>query len=140
MADASLVNFYKDRRYHASEFSNVMVRPAGNNAGHDLPAGMEIRRAEGDELDLWVATVSQGFAEGQPASAEIMSIMKKFALLEGAECYVADVDGRVVGGATLAVRGRIAGLFCRSFASAECKRHCCDGGCGGRANSDASWR
>src|SRR5208282_2402490 len=33
------------------------------------------------------------------------------ALGKGTECYLARIDGRVVGGATLAVRGRIAGLF-----------------------------
>jgi GNAT superfamily N-acetyltransferase len=37
--------------------------------------------------------------------------MKMFALGKNTECYLARIDERVVGGATLAVRGRIAGLF-----------------------------
>ena len=37
--------------------------------------------------------------------------MKMFAMGKTTECYLARIDGRVVGGATLAVRGGIAGLF-----------------------------
>lgn len=111
MADASLLEHFKERGYHVSEFSNVMVRSVGDDGSSTFPPGMEIRLASRDELDLWVMTVAQGFAENYPVTHELLSIMKMFALGKNTECYLARIDGRVAGGATLALRGSIAGLF-----------------------------
>lgn len=111
IADASLLEHFKERGYHVSEFSNVMVRSVDGNGSSALPPGMEIRRAGRDELDLWVMTVAQGFAENYPVTHELLSVMKMFALGKNTECFLARINGRVAGGATLAVRGRIAGLF-----------------------------
>jgi len=111
MADASLMNFYKERRYHVSEYSNVMTMVPGGNSRGDLPPGLEIRVVRPEEFDLWTLTVARGFAETQPVTREILSVMKMFAMVQGTECFLASIDGQVVGGATLAVRGRIAGLF-----------------------------
>ena len=111
LADATLFEQYKKRHYYVSEFSNVMVRPVGDGAGSPTPIGIEIRLARPEELDLWVMTVAQGFAENYPVTQEILSVMKMFAMGKNTECYLARIGGRVVGGATLAVRGRIAGLF-----------------------------
>jgi len=72
---------------------------------------IDIRRAAPDELDLWTMTVAQGFAENYPVTQEILSVMKLFASTNNTECYLARIHGRIAGGATLAVRGRIAGLF-----------------------------
>ncbi len=111
LADATLFEHYKSRNYHVSEFSNVMVRAVNDSSRPALPAGLEMRRARPEELDLWVMTVAQGFAENYPVTHELLSVMKMFAMGKGTECYLARIDGRVVGGATLALRGRIAGLF-----------------------------
>jgi GNAT superfamily N-acetyltransferase len=111
MADSTLLNFYKERGYHVSEFSNVMATPTDKGAVSSPPTGLEIRTARREELDLWVLTVGQGFAENQPVSRDVLSIMKMFALVQGTECYLASIGGRIVGGATLARRGRVAGLF-----------------------------
>jgi GNAT superfamily N-acetyltransferase len=73
--------------------------------------GIEIRLAAPEELDLWVMTVSQGFAENYPVTQELLAVMKMFARSKNTECYLARIHGRVVGGATLAVRGRIGGFF-----------------------------
>lgn len=73
--------------------------------------GLEIRAAQSAELDLWVLAVAQGFAENRPVTLEILNVMKMFAEGRNTECYFAIVDGRIAGAATLALRGRIAGLF-----------------------------
>jgi len=111
LADATLIELYKDREYHVSEFSNVMVRPVRDGANSAPPAGIEIRSIGRDEMELWVMTVAQGFAENYPVTQEILSVMKMFALVPSTELFVARIGGQVAGGATLAVRGRIAGLF-----------------------------
>jgi GNAT superfamily N-acetyltransferase len=111
LADPTLFEHYKSRNYYVSEFSNVMVRPVADGERPSLPVGLELRLARPDELDLWVMTVAQGFAENYPVTHELLSVMKMFAMGKGTECYLARIEGRVVGGATLALRGRIAGLF-----------------------------
>ena len=112
MADGSLIEHYWERGYHVSEFSNVMVRPVEKEAGAaTLPAGIEIQKAANGEIDLWTLTVAQGFAEHFPVTQEILDVMRLFASGKSTECYFARVEGKIAGGATLALRGRIAGLF-----------------------------
>jgi GNAT superfamily N-acetyltransferase len=111
LADPSLFELYRERGYHVTEFSNVMARPVTNDCTPVAPEGIDIRLAKPDELDLWVMTVSQGFAENYPVTQELLAVMKMFARSKNTECYLARIDGRVVGGATLAVRGRVAGFF-----------------------------
>ena len=111
LADETLMGHYQHRGYHVSEFTNVMVRPVDPKETWPVLQGVEIRRARPEELELWTLTVAQGFSENFPVTQEILSVMKMFALGKGTECYLARIAGRVVGGATLALRGKIAGLF-----------------------------
>jgi GNAT superfamily N-acetyltransferase len=111
MADGSLIEQYRERGYHVTEFSNVMVRPVENAEAAALPDGIEIQKMADGEIDLWTLTVAQGFAEHFPVTQEILSVMRLFADGKNTECYFARVDGKIAGGGTLALRGRIAGLF-----------------------------
>ena len=111
MADGSLIEHYRERGYHVTEFSNVMVRPVEKTTAAALPSGIDIVKAAAGEIDLWTLTVSQGFAEHFPVTQELLGIMRMFAEGKNTECYFAKVDGKIAGGATLALRGRIAGLF-----------------------------
>jgi GNAT superfamily N-acetyltransferase len=111
LADPTLLEYYKERNYHVSEFSNVMVRLVRKMRGAKLTSGLQLQKAGPEELDLWTLTVAQGFAENYPVTQEILNVMKMFSMGKNAECYLARINGRVAGGATLAVRGRIAGLF-----------------------------
>jgi len=111
LADASLLEHYKTRGYYVSEFSNVLVRPVEGGLTSAPARGIKIDLANREQLDLWVLTVAQGFAEHYPVTNEILSVMKMFALGQNTECYLARIEGRIAGGATLAIRGRIAGMF-----------------------------
>jgi GNAT superfamily N-acetyltransferase len=115
LADPSFIEQFGKRGYRVTEFSNVMALPLdGGNGAHRwpaLPEGMSIEKIRHDEIDLWTLTVSQGFAEHFPATQEILEVMKMFALGPSAECYLARIDGKVAGGATLAIRNGVAGLF-----------------------------
>jgi len=111
LADASLFAFYRERGYGVTEFSNVMVRPINSAERWPEPDGVEIWKAGRQEMDLWTLTVAQGFSENYPVTEESIKIMKVFGLSRGMECYLASIDGKVAGGATLSLRGKIAGLF-----------------------------
>jgi len=117
LADASLIRHFGERAYRVTEFSNVMALPlcesssaAAETAGNP-PARVTIERIGKPQMDLWTLTVSQGFSENFPVTQEILEVMKMFALGANVECYLARVDGAVAGGATLALREGVAGLF-----------------------------
>ena|SRR5215472_968411 len=122
LADQTLIQHYGERGYQVTEFSNVMVRPVRRDEAMAIPDGMQIEKAGSNETDLWVLTVAQGFAEHFPVTQELLDIMRMFASGKDTECYLARIDGKVVGGATVAVRGRIAGLFGASTLPAFRKR------------------
>ncbi len=111
MADGSLIEHYRERGYYVSEFSNVMVCPVEKSQEIGVVPGIEIQRAAEGEIDLWTLTVAQGFAEHFPVTQELLGVMRLFASGKHTECYFARLDGRIGGGATLALRGHIAGLF-----------------------------
>jgi GNAT superfamily N-acetyltransferase len=115
LADHSFIEQFGKRGYRVTEFSNVMVFPLdaanGAQASPGPPAGMSIEKIGHEQIDLWTLTVSQGFAEHFPVTQEILEVMKMFALGPSAECYLARIDGKVAGGATLAIRNGVAGLF-----------------------------
>ena len=111
IADGSLLELYGQRGYRVKEFSNVMARPLEASHAWEPAAGVEISLAAREELSLWTLTVSQCFAEHFPVTEEMLGVMKMFALGRNTECYLARIDGRVVGGATLSLRGKTAGFF-----------------------------
>jgi Acetyltransferase (GNAT) domain len=111
MTDPSLFELYGERGYRVTEFSNVMARPVEPNHSWEPSRGVEISLAGHDELKLWTLTVSQCFAEHYPVTEEMLAVMNMFARGRDIECYLARIDGRVVGGATLSLRGNTAGFF-----------------------------
>jgi Acetyltransferase (GNAT) family len=116
LADPSLVRHFGERGYRVTEFSNVMALPLRGVSlpevdGPSSAAGLTMERIGKQQMDLWTLTVSQGFSENFPVTQEILEVMKMFALGANVECYLARVDGAVAGGATLALRQGVAGLF-----------------------------
>jgi len=116
LADASLIRWFGERGYRATEFSNVMALPMdgvslSTAASATAPDGVTIERIGKEHTDLWTLTVSQGLAENFPVTREVLDVMKMFAHGSNVECYLARVDGAVAGGATLALREGVAGLF-----------------------------
>jgi hypothetical protein len=115
LAEHSLIEHFGKRGYRVTEFSSVMALPLdGANRVQSWPGpppGMTIEKVGHDQIDLWTMTVAQGFAENVPVLQKILDVMKMFALGSSAECYLARIDGKVAGGATLAIRKGVAGLF-----------------------------
>jgi len=115
LADHFLIAHFGKRGYRVTEFSNVMALPLeGTSAAQSWPApppDMTIERVGHEQADLWTLTVAQGFAEHFPVIQDILDVMKMFALSPNVECYLARIGGEVAGGATLAIRDGVAGLF-----------------------------
>jgi hypothetical protein len=111
LADRSLIELFGKRGYHVAEFSNVMARPLHSEETWAFPPGVTIEQVTREQINLWTLTVAQGFSENFPVTQEILNVMKMFALGPSAECYLARLDGKVAGGATLSMRNGVAGLF-----------------------------
>jgi GNAT superfamily N-acetyltransferase len=116
LADPSLIGQFGERGYRVTEFSNVMALPLCGSLSSEMErgdpaAGVTIEHIRKEQLDLWTLTVAQGFSENFPVTQEILDVMKMFALGANVECYLARVDGAIAGGATLALREGVAGLF-----------------------------
>jgi GNAT superfamily N-acetyltransferase len=116
LADPSLIRHFGERDYHVTEFTNVMALPLyGSDSTRltscDWQPEISVERVGRNALDLWTLTVSQGFSESSPVTQEILDVMNMFAAGANVECYLARMDGAVAGGATLALREGVAGLF-----------------------------
>lgn len=112
LADVSLIELFGKRGYRVTEFTNVMARPIEPNENWpEPPDGVSVEKVGPAQIDLWTLTVSQGFAEHFPVTDELLEVMRMFAQGPSAECYLARVEGKVAGGATVAIRDGIAGLF-----------------------------
>lgn len=112
LAHPSVTELFGQRGYRVVEYSNVLTRPvAAKTARGARPQGFTIEAAGANDARLWTETVCQGFAEHFPVTPELLELMLMFAGSPGATCYLARADGKAAGGATLSVRGKVAGLF-----------------------------
>jgi GNAT superfamily N-acetyltransferase len=112
LADATFIELFGQRGYRVTEFSNVMARHVSDYEGEpEPPEGVTVEKVGKDQIDLWVQTVAQGFAEQFPVSEELLEVMRMFALAPKTECYLARVDGKIAGGGTLTIHDGVAGLF-----------------------------
>jgi GNAT superfamily N-acetyltransferase len=115
LADVSLIEHFGRRNYRVTEFSNVMARllqePDSTKTKVRPPAGIAIELVGREQIDFWTLTVAQGFSENAPIAREILEVMRMFAHGPNVECYLARIGGAIAGGATLAIRDGVAGLF-----------------------------
>lgn len=115
LADHSILEHFGKRGYRVTEFSNVMALPlsAGENPRRwpGPPSGLTVENLGAEQADLWTMTVAQGFAENYPVIPAVLEVMRMFAMSPGTECYLARIDGKVAGGATLSIHNGVAGLF-----------------------------
>ena len=113
LAHPSLFEHFGAVGYRVTEFTNVMAQSIGDPEPKQRAGAktIEVRRVPAAEIDLWTRTVATGFAEGQAPAPELLEVMKAFALAEGVECYLAEIDRRPAGGGTLILRDGLAGLF-----------------------------
>jgi GNAT superfamily N-acetyltransferase len=113
LAHASLFEHFGVAGYRVTEFTSVMAQNVEEAESKRRANANEIhvRRVAAREIDLWTRTVATAFAEGQEPPEGLLEIMKAFALAEGVECYLAEIEGKPAGGGTLIVRDGVAGLF-----------------------------
>jgi GNAT superfamily N-acetyltransferase len=112
LAHASLFEKLCRRGYRITEVSNVLCRTIERGEAFDpVPREIYVRRALPAEQTFWAETVARGFGDELPVTAQLVSILSAFGDRKGAQLWLAEVEGKVAGGAALAVVAEMAGLF-----------------------------
>jgi GNAT superfamily N-acetyltransferase len=98
LADESLLALLSQRGCTVEGFMSVLWRPLPLLPGELAHApGIEVTRPGAGEAELWLRTVAEGFEGGEPAG-ETRSILAPNFYGEGAEAYLAWIDGQPAGG------------------------------------------
>ena len=115
LADSSLRELLGQRGYRLAEFENVWVRRLDRRESFP-PSPPEIRVAEAglEEADLWVETVSRGFAEREDLAAADLEIAAPFPHVPSLTCFLAWMGEEPAGAAAVAIRRGLAALFTAS--------------------------
>lgn len=112
LADRSILTLVGERGYRIDQFRNVLVRPI--SAGEFLPepsSSVAVTRASTpEEKDLWLRTVSWGFAGREDLGPEDMQIGLPMTAVPAVSCYLAWLGDEVVGAGAMALRGGLAFL------------------------------
>ncbi len=110
LADMSLTEHLNRRGYRVIEFSNVLVRKIAN-ASVTMPAGpIIVKRATGDEAEVWSRVVAEGFL-GPDYPREMLPIFEGLFRTEQGRAYLAWLDEKAAGGGGMIIRDGLANLF-----------------------------
>lgn len=112
LADPGLLELLAGRGYRPKEFNNALVRPLG---GLEPAPPLRVRRARGEEGDLWAHSVGHGFFELPELTDEEMNVGRAIFAMPGALCYLTEFgSGEPAGGGAMAVSSGLALLYADS--------------------------
>jgi GNAT superfamily N-acetyltransferase len=118
LADPAVATALTERGYRIVSFENVLGRRVGPGENRSTAAGIEVTRVGGEEFELWLEVVLDGFAhaddQGVPSHEEfprevIANAERDFAAA-GVRGYIALLDGVVAGGGSLRIAEGVAQL------------------------------
>ncbi|MGN6185664.1 MAG: GNAT family N-acetyltransferase [Thermoanaerobaculia bacterium] len=106
MAPIETVQRLVARGYHPIEFTSVMHQPI---EALDAPSSdVRTRIASRDEIELWAETAARGWG-GTPELEDFMrSLGNVTAIANGVSPFLAELDGRAAGAATLSIHDGVA--------------------------------
>ncbi|MFZ5915322.1 MAG: GNAT family N-acetyltransferase [Chloroflexota bacterium] len=112
LADASLLEGLSGRGYRLASFENVWLRPV--DAGERFPSpppAVRVAEIAPAEADLWIETVSRGFAEREVLAAADLDIAVPFPHLASMTCLLAWIGDEPAGAASLGLHRGLASLL-----------------------------
>jgi GNAT superfamily N-acetyltransferase len=130
LAESAVGELLSDRGYRLESFENVLGLALDDDQGMVAPAGIEVRLSTDEELDAWIAVVTDGAVhpdtQGLPwhdefPRATIENAERDFAAAGGAR-YAAFREGVLAGGADFRITDGIAQLAGAATAPAH-RRH-----------------
>jgi GNAT superfamily N-acetyltransferase len=115
LADETLLTGLRKAGFGLHWFVNVLSRElkAEDEIGA-IPEGIQVRMAKPEEAELWTRTVDSGFNEGKPMTEAGRRLGLLVFSRPAAQCYFAEMGGKLVGGAALLIEKQYAGLAATS--------------------------
>jgi len=110
-AHLSLFEHYARHGYRACEHSTALLRRIEDHVWPRPEPPLTIAKVPPTHSEVWVQTVSQGFADSHPVADDLRDVMRLFSANPGTTIYLALFDGKPAGGAALSFHDGIAGLF-----------------------------
>jgi GNAT superfamily N-acetyltransferase len=109
LADPSLVEGLGHRGYRLSGFEDFLAMPLGPDATEPPPGpGLEIRRAEPDEADLYASVVAPNFAGPEGLTDDLTYLLASMFGMEHGSAFLAYVDGQPAGGGAVLIHRGVA--------------------------------
>ncbi len=114
LADASLLMLLNGRGYRIAEQTTKLfrpLRPADTELAFDPTSPVQVRVAAPEDADEWVRVVCAGFTDsGSDVPPLIADVGRASFMKEGARCWLAEIDGRAVGGGLVYCHAGVASL------------------------------
>jgi hypothetical protein len=106
LADKALLAVLSDRGYRPIELTSVLFLPLGTANAPKRESAVRVRIAADDEQDLWARTLAEGWSDTVdiPGLADLMRIS---ASRNGSLPFLAELDGRPVAAAALAIHNGV---------------------------------
>jgi GNAT superfamily N-acetyltransferase len=110
LADPAMLALLASRSYVPIEHTTVLHRPLTRASldGLSTPSALSTRRVGEEERQAWAGTSARGWGE----SPELAAFMHEFGAItgrsRGVSCFVAELDGQMVGTGALAMHGGVA--------------------------------
>jgi hypothetical protein len=111
LADPSLLEGLGRRGYRPVEFENVLVLPLGRGGTEPFVGpGIEVRRADPTEAEVWADTVAPGFFESDAVTPAVREMFTTRFHTAHAPGFLARVDGQPAGGGAVMIHEGVATL------------------------------
>ncbi len=115
LADASLLMLLNGRGYRIAEQTTKLfrpLRPADTELAFAPTLPVQVRVAAPEDADEWVRVVCAGFTGSRDGDVPpvIVDVGRASFMKEGARCWLAEINGRAVGGGLLYCHNGVASL------------------------------
>jgi len=112
LADPSLLELLRTRRYCLEQFWNSLARPlAYQDQDADWHPSVEISRIRPQEEQLWLQTVAKGIVGHENPGSDVLELLAPSVRIPGIMTFLAWVDDEPAGGGAILVHDGIA-EFC----------------------------
>ena len=109
LADPSVFELIRERRYQPVEMSNVLYRPIDPDLRLQAPRNeqIKVRVVEKNEVDLWAQTACDGWSEF-PEVADFLKELNQVVAQSKGLSFLAELDGQPIATGALNIAGDVA--------------------------------
>ena len=109
LADPTTFALLSERGYKPIEFSNVLYRPIASDLRLEAPRNeqLQVRLIRDDEVDLWAATMWEGWSEFKEV-AEFLRDLGQVMARSQALCFIAELNGEAIATGALTIADDVA--------------------------------